>query len=136
MVSQNHLNETSTRDILENKGFKLKTDSFGAARRILTGIRRCIESELLIEFVVGIVIECIIETGENSKIPKYVRYSLLVITVLFFLAGIGVIFFAGSLAIQENIAAGIALLSLGSFMLAACIANFKKGYLAQANKRD
>lgn len=89
--------------------------------------------ELLVEFVLSIVLEGCMEAGKSSKIPKYVRYPLLVIVVLFFTAVIGVTFFAGSLAIQKNIVAGIALFLLGLFMLTACIVKFKKEYFDKAN---
>ncbi len=75
------------------------------------------------------------EASKCGKLPRYVRYPLLAITVLFFAAVIGLLFVAGFLALRENTAAGVLLLLLGVSMLAACIADFRKAYFAKAGKK-
>lgn len=85
--------------------------------------------EFIFEFILELVLEGGIEASKNSKIPKFVRYPLIVVISLFFIAVIGIIFLAGILSLRENILLGILLISLGLFMLIMSVIKFRMTYL-------
>lgn len=85
--------------------------------------------ECLFEFILELVFEGSIEVSKSNKIPKYVRYPLIVIISLFFIAVIGLIFLAGILSLKENILVGIFFILLGLFMLIMSVIKFRKTYL-------
>ncbi len=92
--------------------------------------------EYLIEFLFELVIEGSIEASKSPKLPKWVRYPLIVIIAFFFLAVIGLVFLAGFLSLKENIFMGIFFLLLGLFLLIASIIKFRKLYLIKVNKEE
>jgi len=90
--------------------------------------------EYIFEFVLELVLEGSIEVSQNKKIPKYVRYPLIAIVVLFFIAVIGLVFLAGVLSIKENIFIGIFFILIGLFMLIMSVIKFRKTYLIKTRK--
>ena len=91
--------------------------------------------EYIFEFILELVIEGSIEVSKNNKIPKYIRYPLIVIIALFFIAVIGVIFLAGILSLKENVILGIFFIFIGLFMFIMSIVKFRKRYLIRTNKK-
>lgn len=92
--------------------------------------------EYLIEFILELVFEGSIEASKNNKIPKYIRYPLIAIIILFFIAVIAIIFLAGFLSLKENIIVGIIFILLGLFILVMSIIKFRKTYLNKTNKKQ
>lgn len=91
--------------------------------------------EDLFEFIVELVIEGSIEASKSSKIPKFIRYPLIVIISLFFIAVIGLILFAGIISLKENILPGIFFILIGLLMLIISVIKFRKIYLMKRNKK-
>lgn len=91
--------------------------------------------EYIFEFILELVLEGSIEVSKNNKIPKYIRYPLIVIIALFFIAVIGVIFLAGILSLKENVILGIFFIFIGLFMFIMSIVKFRKRYLIRTNKK-
>lgn len=85
--------------------------------------------EYIFEFILELVFESSIDASKNKKIPKYIRYPLIVIIALFFIIVIGLIFLAGILSLKENVVAGIFFILIGIFMTIMSIAKFRKTYL-------
>lgn len=85
--------------------------------------------EFLFEFILELVFEGGIEASKNSKIPKYIRYPLIIIISLFFIAVIGILLVAGALALRKNILAGIIFILIGLFLLIMSIIKFRKTYI-------
>ena len=85
--------------------------------------------EYIFEFILELLIECGVEANSSSKIPKYIRYSLIAIISLFFIVVIALIFFVGILSLEENMLLGIFLILIGLFMLIMSIIKFRKAYL-------
>ncbi len=85
--------------------------------------------ECLFEFILELVLEGGIEVSKSNRIPKFIRYPLIVIIALFFIAVIGLIFFAGILSLKENIFVGIIFILIGTFLLIMSIIKFRKTYL-------
>lgn len=85
--------------------------------------------EFIIEFILELVLEGSIEASQIPGLPKYIRYPLTVITALFFIAVIGVIFLTGILALKENILFGIFIIAIGLFILWRTVLMVIKAYL-------
>lgn len=90
--------------------------------------------EYIFEFILELVLEGSIEVSKSNKIPKYIRYPLIGILFLFFIAVIGLILFTGILSLKENIRSGILLILVGLFLLIMSVIRFRKAYLIKMNK--
>lgn len=87
--------------------------------------------ECIFEFILELVLEGGIEVSKSKSVPKFIRYPLIVIITLFFIAVIGLIFFAGILSLKENILVGIIFILIGVFMLIMSVIKFRKIYLVK-----
>lgn len=85
--------------------------------------------ESIFEYLLELVLEGSIEVSKSSKIPKYIRYPLIVMISLFFIAIIGLIFLVGVLSLKENILLGIFFILIGLFMVIMSVIKFRKTYL-------
>ncbi|MBO5349344.1 MAG: hypothetical protein J6A89_05960 [Clostridia bacterium] len=91
--------------------------------------------DFIIELILELVWEGSIEASKSNKIPKYIRYPLIVIISLFFIAVIGLIFLSGALMLKDNIIAGIVIILIGLFMLVFTIVKFRKTYLIKTEQK-
>ena len=91
--------------------------------------------EYIFEFILELVLEGSIEVSKSDKIPKYIRYPLIVIIALFFIAVIGLIFLAGILSLKDNVILGIFFIFISLFMFVMSIVKFRKTYLIRTNKK-
>lgn len=91
--------------------------------------------EYLFEFILELVLEGSIELSKSNKTPKYIRYPLIIIISLFFIAVIGLIFFVGILSLKENILLGILFILIGLFMFIMSVIKFRKAYIIKTNKK-
>lgn len=91
--------------------------------------------EFIIEFILELVLESGIEASKSRRIPKYIRYPLIVMIALFFIAVIGIVFLAGILALKENIPLGIFIIAIGSFIVLRGFVMLRKTYLKRCRKR-
>lgn len=90
--------------------------------------------EYIFEFLLELILEGSIEASRSNKIPKYIRYPLIVLIVCFFVAVIGLIFFAGILFLKESLAGGIFFLLIGLLLLVSSIIQFRKTYLIKKDQ--
>lgn len=90
--------------------------------------------EFLFEILLELIAEGTVELSKSIKVPKFIRYPLIGIIVLFFIAIIGIVLFAGFIALEENVLLGILFIILGLFLLVMGIVKFKKVYLVRKNK--
>lgn len=91
--------------------------------------------EFFIELILELIFEGSIELSKSNKTPKYIRYPLIVIILLFSIIVIGFIFFVGALLLKENIMAGIFIILIGLVMLVSAIVKFRKMYLVKMDKK-
>lgn len=91
--------------------------------------------EYIIEFILELALEGGIEASKSNRVPKYIRYPLIVIISLFFIVVIGLIFFAGILMLKDNIIVGIFIILTGLFMLVSVIVKFRKTYLIKIDQK-
>lgn len=90
--------------------------------------------EYVFEFLLELILEGSIEASKSSKIPKYIRYPLIVLIVCFFAAVIGLIFFTGILFIKESLVGGICFILISLFLLVSSIIQFRKTYLIKKDQ--
>lgn len=87
--------------------------------------------ECVFEFILELVLEGSVEVTKSTSVPKYIRYPLIAIILLFFLAVIGVIFWTGIIALKYNAIVGISLILIGLVMSIMSVMKFKKVYLTK-----
>lgn len=92
--------------------------------------------DILFEIILELVFEGTLAASKSRRIPKFIRYPLIVIIALLFIAVIGIMFLTGILAIKENLLFGIFLILLGVFMLVTSVFKFRKKYLTCFRDQD
>ncbi len=90
--------------------------------------------EYLIEFILELVFESGLEATKSNKVAKPIRYILLGIIVLFFIAVVGLIYLTAFLLLKESIIGFIFLFLLATFILISAIIKLKKEYLIKSNR--
>jgi len=90
--------------------------------------------DLLFELLMDLIAEGTVALSKSVKVPKWIRYPLIGLIVLFCVAVIGVILITGWLALKESTLLGSILLALGIFLLVMGIVKFRKTYLTRAQK--
>lgn len=91
--------------------------------------------ECLFEFILELVFEVSIEVSKSNKVPKYIRYPLIIIISLFSIIVIGLILFTGILSFKENRLSGILFILIGLFMFIIGVIKFRKTYLIKRSKK-
>lgn len=90
--------------------------------------------EFIFELILELALDGTVEVVQDRKVPKYIRYPLLAILALLFLAVIGLIIFAGIMVLEENILVGVFLILLGLLLFVVSIIQFRKTYLIKISK--
>lgn len=90
--------------------------------------------EYLFEFILELALEGSIEASKSKKLPKIIRYFLILIVVLFFILVIGLIILTGVLFLEENVIGGIFFILIGLYMFIMCILKFRKIYLLKIDE--
>ena len=85
--------------------------------------------EFIIELILDLLLEGSIEASKSEKVPKPIRYILIALISLFFLAVIGLIIFIGIDTLKNSKIGGIIVISMGVLLLILAIMKFKKIYL-------
>jgi len=91
--------------------------------------------EYLIEFILELVLDGGLEATKSNKIPKPIRYIILGVIALLFIAIIGVIYLTAFLILKQSIISFILFFLLATFMLIAAIIKLKKEYLNKINNK-
>ncbi len=92
--------------------------------------------EYIFEFILEFVLEGSVEVIKSSKVPNYIRYPLIGIVSLCYIAVIGLIFFAGTKLLKEKILLGVLLILSGSLLLILSIIWFRKTYFNKKAKNN
>ncbi len=85
--------------------------------------------EFLYELLFDLIMEVGIEASESIKVPKFIRYLIIAVISLFFIAIIGLIFYVGVISLNKNIFAGVFFMLFALIMLILCILKFRKTYI-------
>ncbi len=91
--------------------------------------------DFLFELLLELIAEGTVELSRSIKVPKYIRYPIIGIIVLFFIAVIGIVLIAGFMALEENLLLGFIFIALAMFMLIMSIVKFRKTYLTRKNRQ-
>lgn len=83
----------------------------------------------LLEFILELILEGTVEISKNNKITKWIRYPLIFIVSILFLAVILLILFIGISIYKESIALSIAFIILSIALLIGGIKKFKNTYI-------
>ena len=92
--------------------------------------------ELLIEILLELIFEGTFELSSNKKVPKWVRYPLIAIIVLFCAIVIFGLLIIGIRILNENIFIGIVLILISLILLIRAIKEFKNKYMDKRGKED
>lgn len=85
--------------------------------------------EFIFEFLIELIFEGVVEASKNHKVPKAIRYPLILLIVLLYIGVIFIVFFTGVLAYQRiNRIYGILLIIIGCILLVYSIRKFIKVY--------
>lgn len=90
--------------------------------------------DLIFEILLDLIIEGCFEASSNKKVPKVIRYPLIVLIVLFFLSVIFGLAFIGISLWSKNIYASSFIILVSLILLTAAIYRFKKIYMKRENK--
>lgn len=85
--------------------------------------------DFIIELIFELIAEGTVELSKSTKVPKLIRYPLIVIIVLFVTGIFGIILFVGLMLLKENVILGIVLIAIALLMLVMGIVKFRKGHL-------
>jgi hypothetical protein len=86
--------------------------------------------EFIFEVIVELILDGSIEMSKSSKVPNYIRYPLIAIISVFWIAVIGIIFLAGVISLRINIGLGLLLILIGLYTAVIGIVKFRKIYLS------
>ena len=89
--------------------------------------------EYVIELLLDLLLETSMSASINTKLPKWVRYVLIILISLFFLSVIGIVFLTAFLIFKESIYAGLIIGVIGLILLISFIFKFKNLYLKRKN---
>lgn len=92
--------------------------------------------ELIIEFIIELILEGSFELSKNLKTPKWLRYPLIILVLLFFIAVIAIIFIVGFLALKESAIIGLLLIIISIAFAVYSIAKFIDIYIKRNPNGD
>lgn len=91
----------------------------------------------MLEFICELIFEGIEEISTNRKIRKWVRYPLILLVTLFYLAVIGFMFLLGiKAASTKDYIIAIVFFSLALFFFIGTILKFRKMYFSKKQKNN
>lgn len=90
----------------------------------------------IIEFILELILEGTIEISSNKKVPKWIRYPLIALTLLFFAIVTFGLIIIGIFMSKENIYIGIFFIIIGLILLVAGIIKIDKIYIEKKEKQS
>lgn len=84
--------------------------------------------DFIIEFILELVIEGGIEIGSNKKVSKWIRYPILALVIVFYLALITMLIFIGITVVKEQFITAVAFWLVALLLLIGTLYTFNKKY--------
>lgn len=84
--------------------------------------------------VFDIILDLLFETSKGKKVPKPVRYLLILLILLLFIVIFGLIILTGIDMLENSLIGGIIVLLLGIVFLTIIMIEFRKSYIIKKNK--
>lgn len=91
--------------------------------------------DLLVEFILELILEGSIEIVKIKKIPKFIRYPILGLIILFFTTIIFGLIILGIIFLKKNILFGLLFIILGLIFLLSSIFKIKTQYKEQKKEK-
>ena len=85
--------------------------------------------EYIIEFILELIIDGSIELSQNKKVPKIIRYPLIVCIILLFLTVTLGLIVMGVFILKKSVLVGIFISLVGLILLISSIFYFRRKYL-------
>lgn len=92
--------------------------------------------DLLGEIFFELLLEGSLELGTNRKVPKWIRYPVLILLVLFFSLIVGLIFVVGLSILKKNVGIGLFLIAAAIILLIGTIIKFKNIYKSKKDSQN
>lgn len=90
--------------------------------------------DILFELLFELALAGGVEASICKKVPKPIRYLLILIIVLFYLFIIGIILYTGISILKDSILGGIIIILLDIFIFVKNIISFKSFYIEKTKK--
>ena len=87
--------------------------------------------DIIFELLLELVLEGTIELSKSVRVPRFIRYPLIVLLVLLSLGVIGIIFAVGVWILGENVLLGLLLIALALLMAVMGVRKLRKAYLTR-----
>lgn len=91
--------------------------------------------EYIIEFNLELILEGSMELSQNKRVPKIIRYPLIVIIILFFLTVTLGLIIVGIFILKQNILIGLFIILIDLIILIASIFKFRNMYLNKSKSK-
>ena len=92
--------------------------------------------EFLFELIVDLLLEGVFEASKSKRLPRPIRYFLIALVVLVYLALIGIFVALGITLWSESMVGAILIFLLGAVVAAMCVLAFRKAYLKRKPFND
>ena len=90
----------------------------------------------LLEFILELILEGGIKLSSNKKVTKWIRYPLILIVFIIYIAIITLMFLLGIYIYKESIALSIAIIILSIALSIGGINKFKEIYLEKKKQKE
>lgn len=87
--------------------------------------------DFILEFLLELVVEGGMEASGNRKLSRWIRYPLMILTILFFAAVIGLVFFIGVYMYREEPLASAILFLVGILLVVGAVAKIRQLYFTK-----
>jgi membrane protein YdbS with pleckstrin-like domain len=92
--------------------------------------------ELVVELVLTLFLEGGIEASKDRRISRPIRYVLVLLIALFFIAVFGLLIWMGILACRRTLLGGGIVILLGMFLLVWSAIQFRRVYVQRRKQND
>ena len=89
--------------------------------------------EFLIELILDLLFEGALDASQSRRVPRPIRFFLIGLLTLFYVAFIGLLIFLGIVIMRQTILFGTLLIIFAVVFTVICVLKFRKLYL---NKRN
>ncbi len=82
--------------------------------------------DFILDLLIDIVLEDGMEASQNKKLPKGIRYLILIAVILLYALIIGLVVWFGIETLEDNVGAGVGILAFAAIFLVLTIIRFAK----------
>ena len=84
--------------------------------------------DFILDLLIGIILEDGLEASQNKKIPKGVRYLVLMVVILLYALIVGLVVWFGIQTLKDNVAAGVGIIIFAVAFAIMCIIKFVNAF--------